>query len=333
MPNANVPRIVRSVGLALGLAVAAAAAPATAEAWKPDHSVEVVVGVSPGGSMDFTARLVRDLLVKEGLIPQSSIVNNKPGGGHAVALAYTMNHKGDPNYIEIVNTPLVANNLLGRSPIKYTDFTPIAMLFDENMVFAVKPDSKIKDAQDLLTRLKDAPDSVTFSVSSGLGTANHAAVMQVAEAAGIDVKKLKTVAFNSSSEGVTATLGGHIDVVVTTARSLLPYRQSGDLRFLAVASSKRLPGEMADVPTWRELGADAVVTAWRGVVAPPGLTPEQTEFWSEAIHKITQTDEWKQTLDQEFMTDNYMDSKQTGDFFKQETDHYAAMIKALGVSH
>lgn len=308
-------------------------ASAHADDWKLDKPAEVVVGVAPGGSMDFTARLVRDLLVKENLIPAASIVNNKPGGGHAVALAYTMAHTADPQYIQIVNTPIVANNLLGRSPIKYSDFTPIAMLFDENMVFGVKSDSKIKDAKDLLDRMRTAPGSVSFSVSSGLGTVNHAAVMQVAQAAGIDITKLKTVAFDSSAEGVTATLGGHVDVVVTTARSLLPFSQSGDLRLIAVASDKRLNGEMSNIPTWREMGVDAVVTAWRGVVAPPGLTPEQTAFWSNAIQKVTESEGWKKVLSDEFMLNSYKNSKDTGAFLAAESDRYSAMVTALGVKH
>ncbi|WP_338608633.1 tripartite tricarboxylate transporter substrate binding protein [Pelagibacterium nitratireducens] len=310
-----------------------AATPAAAQSWTADRPVEVVVGVSPGGSMDFTARLVRDLLVQEDLIPEASIVNNKPGGGHAVALAYTSQHEGNPNYIQIVNTPLIANSILGRSPITYEEFTPIAMLFEENMVFAVRADSDIADGEDLVQRMRDAPDSVSFSVSSGLGTVNHAAVMQMAGEAGVDLTKLKTVAFNSSSEGVTATLGGHVDVVVTTARSLLPFRESGDLRFLAVAAPERLPDAMSDVPTWRELGVDAVVAAWRGVVAPSGLTEEQAAFWSNAVRQVTESESWKETLAEEFMVDIYRDGQETAQFFADETESYSAMIEALGVTH
>ncbi len=326
----QIRRLVAPLGLALALA---AGVPALAQEWAPDQPVEVVVGVAPGGSMDFTARLVHDLLVKEGLIPQASIVNNKPGGGHAVALAYTQQHTGSPYYIQIVNTPLIANVILGRSPIKYEDFTPIATLFEENMVFAVRADSKITDGATLLNMLREAPDSISFSVSSGLGTVNHASVMQLAQEAGVDLTKLKTVAFDSSAEGVTATLGGHIDVVVTTARSLLPFRESGDLRFLAVAAAERLPGAMADVPTWRELGVNAEVAAWRGVIAPADLTPEQAAFWAEAIHKITQSDEWKKVLAEEYMVDTYRDGAATKAFFAEESEAYASMVKALGISH
>lgn len=305
--------------------------PALAQSWTPERSVEVVVGVAPGGSMDFTARLVRDLLVEEKLIPESSIVNNKPGGGHAVAMAYTLQHEANPYYIQIVNTPLVSNSILGRSPITYDQFTPISMLFEENMVFAVRADSDIESGEDLVERMRTNPDSVSFSVSTGLGTVNHAAVMQLAQEAGVDLTKLKTVAFDSSSEGVTAVLGGHVDVVVTTSRSLLPFRESGDMRFLAVAAPERLADDMADVPTWRELGVNAVVAAWRGVVAPAGLTDEQVEFWSNAIQQISQTERWKQTLAEEFMLDIYMNSEETGEFLAQQSESYAAMIDALGI--
>ncbi|WP_217539978.1 hypothetical protein, partial [Stenotrophomonas sp. GbtcB23] len=83
------------------------------------------------GANDRTARDVVGFLKKGKFIPNNSITVNKPGGGHAVALNYTIGHSGDPNYLQVVGGVILSNNILGRSPNKYTDVTPIAMLFDE----------------------------------------------------------------------------------------------------------------------------------------------------------------------------------------------------------
>lgn len=269
--------------------------------WRPQQPVQVLVGVGPGGSMDRTARMVNDGLQHAGLIPGGSEVVNRPGGGHSLALNALLNQPGDAERIQVVNTPFITNKLLGRSPIDYRQFTPLALLFSERFLFAVRSDSPIKDGKDLIAKLRQDPASVSFSVSSGVGTVNYAAAMELAKAIGADIHKIKAVSFGSAAEGVTATLGGHIDVVITTPSSLIPYVQAGRLRALASATETRLGGVLASVPTWREQGADVVVSGWRIVIGPPGLTPAQVRFWSDALRQITATPEWKSQLQQEYI--------------------------------
>ncbi|MFT4466121.1 MAG: tripartite tricarboxylate transporter substrate-binding protein [Sodalis sp. (in: enterobacteria)] len=169
-----------------------------------------------------TARMVNDGLQHAGLIPGGGEAVNRPGGGHSVALNALLNQPGDAERIQVVNTPFITNKLLGRIPIDYRQFTPLALLFSERFLFAVRSDSPIKDCKDLIAKLRQDPASVSFSVSSGVGTVNYAAAMELAKAIGADIHKIKAVSFGSAAEGVTATLGGHIDVVITTPSSLVP---------------------------------------------------------------------------------------------------------------
>lgn len=300
-----------------------------AEEWRPDQPATIIVGVTAGGSIDTTARLIRDVLVREELIAPQSIVSNVPGGSHAVALAETAGHAGNGNFIQIIGTPLIANNVLGRSQISYADFSPVSLMFGEALVFATKADSDIADGKAMLERITNAPDSLSFAVSSGLGTSNHAAVVLTAQAVGADVSKLKLVSFSSGAEGTTAALGGHVDIVVTTARSILPFQESGDLRILAVASSERLADELSEVPTLTEMGADVVVEAWRAAIAPPELTAEQVAFWTNALQVVGESDEWKKMVADDFLVVSLLNSSDTADFFKVEHDTYAAMIENL----
>ncbi|WP_168735321.1 tripartite tricarboxylate transporter substrate binding protein [Pseudothauera rhizosphaerae] len=300
-------------------------------AWTPTKAVEVVVGVGPGGSMDRTARMLRDALAAEGLVPAETTVANKPGGGHAVAFAHTLRQAGNPHVIQVVNSPVVTNKLLGRSPIDYTQFTPLAVLFDEQFLFAVKSDSPIRDARDLFERVRQDPASVSFSVSSGVGTLNHIAAVQLAQAAGADIQRLKTVSFGSAAEGVTATLGGHVDVAITTPFSLVPFAEAGRLRLIAVAAGKRLPGaQLEGVPTWRELGADVEIRGWRVVVGPPDLTPEQVRFWEEAIRRVTLTPQWQAELERNHLTDRYGGSEAARQLFDSDAARLHALYTALG---
>ncbi|MCL2896938.1 tripartite tricarboxylate transporter substrate binding protein [Brenneria tiliae] len=300
--------------------------------WRPTHSVQVLVGVGPGGSMDRTARMVNDGLKSAGLAPAGSEVVNRPGGGHALALNALLNQPGRGESIQVVNTPFITNKLLGRSPIDYKKFTPLALLFSERFLFAVRSDSPIKDGKDLIARLRQDPSSVSFSVSSGVGTVNFAAAMELAAAAGADIHKIKAVSFNSAAEGVTATLGGHIDVVITTPSSIVPFVQAQRLRVLASATEARLGGVLADVPTWREQGADVVVSGWRIVIGPPGLTPAQVRFWDAALRQITSAPAWHAQLQQEYIDAGYGDHRVATRLLDDEAQRLTALYSTLGLA-
>lgn len=297
--------------------------------WKPETPVEVVVGVGPGGANDRTARDIERFLKDGGFTPAGSIVSNKPGGGHSVALAYTLAHPGEATVLQVVGGVMLSNNILGRSPISYDQFTPIGTLFDEQMVFAVGANSSIKTAQDLVEKLKQDPGSVSFSISTGIGTTNHISVLLLAKQLGLDVNKIKAVSFNSSTEGVTATIGGHIDVVITTPFALNPFVESGDLRYIAAASEQRSGGLLADVPTWKELGHDIVVPAWRLIVAPPGLTDQQVAYWDKAIGAVTDTKEWKAMLEKESLVAHRLTSAETKAYLQSEDLRYRELLGSI----
>lgn len=316
----------------LALCVAYAPMVAHAQTWKPEKPVEVVVGVGPGGSMDRTARDVQKLLQTKSLLPVSSTVMNKPGGGHAVALSYLAMRPGDAHYIQVVNTPFLTNRILGRSPISHSDYTAIAMLFEEAQAFAVRAESPIKNGRDLIDQLRKDPGALSISISTGVGTANQVAVVLMAKAAGIDPRKVKAVAFNSASEGVTAVAGGHVDVLVTTPFSIMPLVETGKLRFIAVATPKRLAGAMAQVPTWREQGVDSAVGAWRAVIAPRGLSDAQIAYWDGVFGKLTAQKEWHAELDKNLASDIYMPSVKARQFFDTEDVKYRAVFSDIGLA-
>ena len=51
---------------------------------------------------------------------------------------------------------------------------------------------------------------------------------------------------------------------------------------------------------------DAVVSVWRMISAPPGLTPAQAAFWREALKKTTEAAEWKRDLEINYQSDEFM---------------------------
>lgn len=310
-----------------------AATPVFAQsAWSPSKPVEIVLGVSPGGGIDRTARLLQKIMQDRRLVEQPINVVNKPGGGTAIAQAYLNMHPGDAHYIEIGSTSILTNHITGRSAATYRDFTPIVMLSDEYLGFAVAADSPIRDGRQLLEALKNRTDALPIGIATSAGNTNHIGAGIIAKAAGGDVKKLKVVVFNSGGESMTALMGGHVGLVVTPSANLIPHMQNGRLRVLAISAPKRLVGALSAVPTWREQGVDAVVANWRPIIGPKGLSPAQVAYWEGVFANVVNTDEWKQDLDRAGAVGHYMRSRDLAAYFDKQYAEFRGILTDLGLA-
>ena len=311
--------------LCISMAMAALSAPAHAQQWSPTKNVEIVVGSAPGGSNDRTGRSVEKLLNDLKLVPTTLSVVNKPGGGGNIMFSYINQHAGDAHYLMVGTTAMVSNHIVGSSKISYLDFTPIASLFNDYVVFAVNANSPVKTGKDLIERLKKDPQSVPLGFATSLGSHNHIAAGLLMKAFGGNARDLKAVAFKGAAEAVTGLMGGHLELVTTAAGNVAPHLQSGRLRVVGVSADKRLPGTLANVPTWKEQGVNLVYGGWRSIVGPKGLTAAQVAFWEGALRKASQSAEWKSELERNYWSDDFVTSAQ----FRKDLDKDYADMKAV----
>lgn len=313
---------------ACALVLPSVAVPAS---WKPDRPVEIVLPTAPGGGVDRTGRTLQRILQDRGLAGVPVTVSNRPGGGGAVSLSYLNRHEGDGHYIA-VNTPnIIANDINGRSTVRYTEVTPLATLFSENTVIAVRADSSVRTGRDFVERLRKDPGSLSVSTPTTLGSINHMAFALVAKAGGVDVKKLRPVILGSGGEGAIAVLGGHVDAHAGTPSSVLRLVESGKIRVIGVLAAKRLTGPYASTPTWAEQGFPAVIDTWRGVIGPKGMKPEQVAFWEDTLAKAVQTTEWQQELARNTWEANFLRSRETRKLFEDDHAEYRAILTELGL--
>lgn len=320
----------RNIGISLALCAAIVAAPA--QAWQPEKPIEIVVPTTPGGGIDRSARLLQKIIQEEKLAPVPVSVTNKPGGGGAVSLVYLNQQAGDGHVIAINSPNLIANDLNGRGTVKYREVTPIANLFSEYTVVAVRADSPLKRGQDFIDRLRKDPQSLAVSTPTTLGSVNHLSFALVAKAGGIDPRKLKAVVLGSGGDAVTALLGGHIDAHTGTPSSVVRMVQAGQVRVIGILAPKRIGGPYADTPTWTEQGYKAVMDTWRGVIGPKkGMTPAQIAWWDGVLAKAVTSGIWKQALEQNTWEDNYLNSAQTRKLFDSEYAGYRAILGELGM--
>lgn len=308
-----------------------AASPALAQ-WQPARNVELIAPAAAGSALDNVARLLQRVIQDKQLVKASLTVVNKAGGGNAVGFAYLASHAGDGHYALVTPFTIITNRITGSNPLSYQDFTPLAMLADEHIAFVVNVNSPIKTGRDLLARLKNDPTSVSMALASALGNANHIAVSLAGKAAGADSKRFKIAVFNSSGESITAVLGGHIDLAITTTGLVGQQIQSGRLRVLAVAAGERLSGPLAQVPTWREQGVDVVFSSWRALIGPRGMSAEQIAYWDALAAKVSVQDEWMQELNKNSLVPAYKGNEDTRKFMQAQSEQLHAILQDLGMA-
>lgn len=300
-------------------------------AWRPDKAVEIIVPTGASGINDANARLIQKSFSDLKLLPTPSIVNNKPGGNQSLAVVYLNQHAGDAHYLLYTTATVFTNQIAGITPLHYADFTPLALLLVDYSVITVAANSPMKSMRDMVDRLRADPESISFGVVAR-GGPNHLAAAQAMRSAGIDPKKLKMVVFKTNAESLTAVIGGHIQAVVSSVSAALPQVQAGNARMLGVTAPQRVGGSVAQVPTMREQGIDAMgISNWRGIFGAKGLTAAQITFWEEVIGKATTTDDWKKQLDTNNLASRFMRSREFAKYLEVEYGATRAAMADAGL--
>ena len=312
--------------------IALTGAPVTAEAaWQPSQNVEISVTCKAGCGPDRIARMLQKIWKTNKIVDADVIVHNKAGGGGGIQLGYIDAHKGDGHYLGIASASALSTYLTGRTKIGLHQMTPLAVLGQAYISTAVKADSPYKDGKDLLAQMKKDPKSVAIGTATSRGNSNHMAVSLAALKYGIDPNALKFVIFQSGRIGRTNLLGGHVDAAQSSIGGFIKHHKSGKLRVVAIAAPERLGGAAKDIPTWRELGVDAVVANFRGVFGPRGMTADMTAYWGDILQKTVNTKEWKDFAKKRMLSNEFMGPKKFMAFKDEKDAQMRVVLKALGL--
>jgi putative tricarboxylic transport membrane protein len=306
-------------------------AQATAQTWKPEKNVELIVPGGAGGGQDRTARIMQKIM-QEGLVPTTVTVSNRAGGGSNLAYVYLNQFTGDAHYLASATATLLTNYILGVSPLNYTHFTPVSVLYGEYIGFAVKADGPLKSGKDIIERVRAAPDSVSFAFGTSVGNANHIGIALALKAAGVDPIKIKTVIFKASIEATNALMGGHVDVVATPMSTYIPVLGTGKIRIVAIAAPQRVGGKFADVPTWREQGNNTVMPSFRMFIAAKGLDARQLRYWDGVFAKLAVSPDWKKELADNEWQSSYMNSAESLRYLDAQAQSYRKILTELNLA-
>jgi len=249
-----------------------------------------------------------------------------------IGLTYLNQHPGDGHYMIVATTGSISNNIIGLIPYNHTAFSPLAMLFEEYLAVTVRADSPIKSGRDLVDMLRKNPQAASFGISTSLGGANHTTLLTCLRAGGVDIRKLRAAVFPGGAATTTAVLGGHVDVVNTGLGNMIGHMREGKLRVLAISSPKRMWGDFANVPTWREQGVPADSSSWRGMMGPRGLTAAQVAYWDKVFAAMTATEEWKKEMEENFWVNGYANARDARRRLDEEFEEYRQILTEIGMA-
>ena len=293
----------------------------------PDKPIQLVLPFAPGGSGDFTARLLAEKMSP--LLGQPVWVQNKPGAGGSIGASYVGTSKPDGYTLLItasgafVILPLAASDI----PYKTSDFVPIGRVAICPYLLVVNKDMPAKSLRDLIAYVKKNPASVSYG-ASGVGSNNQLLAELLKQDAHISAQ---FIPYGGEPPTLTALLGNNIHYAILTLPTCLPHVKSGVIRALAITSAKREP-LYPQVPTFAEQGFPEMVGYNIFILLAPSKTPAPVVRKLEnVLEKILQDEGVKQRIEATLQRVDFKNSADTQAFLESEAKKWVSVIKAAGI--
>ena len=295
----------------------------------PSKPVSVVVPFSPGGISDVIGRPFVHSLGKA--LKQSFIIENRPGAGGGVGMAYAARAKPDGYTLMVALSSIsaipVSDRLFGRPPsYEIKQFAPIALISADPAFLVVRADSPWKSVRDLVDAARANPGGIPYG-STGNYRTMHVGMEMFAHAAGI---KMNHIPYGGGGQQVTAIVGSQVDAITQLPATIAGQIAGGKLKALATYAPARVAG-FADVPTMKELGYPEVeYFVWTGFFAPAGTPPEVMATLRRGTREAVQDPEFKNAMDKLRAPIVYKDTDEFQAYLDADAKRLTAVIQKIG---
>jgi len=269
----------RLLRLAAGAGALVAAPRIAAAQTYPTRSLRLIIGYTPGGSADLTARLVAQWLSER--IGQPVVVESRPGAGTTIATEAVV-HAPPDGYTLLLVAPANAINATLYEKLNHDfmrDIAPVAGLIRFPNVMEVNPAVPAKTVPEFIAYAKANPGKINMA-SSGNGSTIHVSGELFKMMAGINMVH---VPYRGGAPALTDLLGGQVQVMFDNLPTSIEYIRAGKLRPLAVTSTTRSE-LLPEVPTVADFVPGYESSAWYGVGAPKGTPAEIIDRLNKEIN-------------------------------------------------
>lgn len=293
----------------------------------PSGTIEIVVPYDAGGATDQLARAVGPA-IEEALGGDAEvIILNEPGGAGTIGTTSVVNAEPDGYTLGILAPgPLTVQPHLGEATYALDDVLPVARIASAPLVLAVRADAPWETIDDLVADVEADPGAFRYA-STGAGNPANIAVEKLNAAAGIETTQ---VPFGSSSEAVTALLGGNVDAAAGSPSAFTASVASGDLRILANLGEGSGEG-YEDVPTLLDSGYEASTNIVSGLIAPVGTPDEIVQVIADAVSTALEDEEVVAAIEATGVIVSYGDGGEYGADLEVDSEENQGVLTDLGL--
>lgn len=293
----------------------------------PSGGMKMVVAFPPGAANDFLARAIGQRLAEEW--KQPVLVENRPGasgivGSDTVAKAPADGHTLLLGSVTLVILPSLYDKL-PFDPMR--DLTPVAMVAYGPLLVVTHPAVPVRSIAELIANAKANPGKLSYG-TAGNGTSVHIAVEMFKKMAGVSIVH---VPYKGSTAAMMDLIGGQTHLMMDVIPSALPQVRAGKVRVLAVTGSKRV-ADLPDVPTVAESGLPGFdVSAWWGVMGPPGMPRAVVEKLNTTINRMLETADLRQSLAGRGLEAAPMSPADFERVMRQDATRFGAVVREAGI--
>lgn len=253
----------------------------------PDRDIRFVVAYPAGGVSDLVGRVVAEGLSKQ-FNGSTVYVENKEGGTGIIGMREVVDAAPD-GYTLLVGgfggqvIPYYVNPNFPFDPRK--DVVPLSKLAELVNVMIVRKDMDVDSVEDFIAYAKQHPGELNFG-SAGIGASNHLAAAMFMDMTGV---KMVHVPYKGGAAALTDLRAGVIDVVFENIPIALGAIEAGEVKALAVTSTKR-SATLPDLPTLAEKGIEGFdVASWIMIYAPAGIKDDLVTKLGDALAATVKT--------------------------------------------
>src|SRR4051812_7331622 len=235
MPASTTRRNMTSQKVLVVIALAFGACAGFAQEPYPNRPLRIVVGFTPGGGPDLTARHIAQRLGES--LGQQVIVDNRPGAGGTLAAAMVARSAPDGyTLLSVSSAHAAAAAIYARLPYDtLQDLAGVTLTGSSKYVLVVAPASAIRSLPELLAAAKARPGRLNFS-SAGVGSGTHFAGELFKSMAAIDVVH---VPYKGIPEAMGEVVAGRVEFFMAPIANAVAPVKDGRLVALGVSSRAR----------------------------------------------------------------------------------------------
>lgn len=256
----------------------------------PTKPIRLIAPFPPGGGTDLLSRVIA-VPASESL-GQPVVVDNRPGAGGSLGAEIVVHSEPDGYTLILVSGSYAATSAYRKISYDPVDgIQPIILIGKTGLLMTVHPSVPSTSVKEFIAYAKARPGKLNYA-SVGVGAVNHLSHEMFKLMANINIVH---VPYKGAGPGLTALIGGEIQVGTFSLVPSIPHVRAGRLRALGVTTAKRtliLP----DVPAIAEVVPGYVVDHWYGMWGPKGIPAPIVTRWNREVARVLNTEEMKRQM-------------------------------------